>query len=65
MGGVMGWLAYIWLVTSEFCEELFYFTIGDSARRLFSATEFREQEPRIYPRTHTMQSPTAKAADTV
>ncbi len=65
MGGVIGWMAYIWLVTSEFCEELFYLTIGDSVRRFFSASELKEQAPRIYPRTLPQQSPTAKAADTV
>lgn len=61
MGGLINWLAYVWLITSEMAEELFYMTIGDSFRRFISSVELREQAPRMERKTLTRQ----KATDTV
>ncbi len=61
-GGVINWLAYVWLVVSEALEEIRYATIGDSFRGIFSATETRQYNPKpelMLPG----QSSTAKAAD--
>jgi len=65
VGGVISWLAYIWLVTSETFEEICYTTIGDSVRGIVSAAETRQHNPKAEPRTLSRQSATAKVADTL
>jgi len=65
VGGVINRMAYIWLVTSEAFEEIFYVTIGDFARGIVSAAETRQQAPKVEPRTLSRQNTTAKATDTV
>jgi len=63
VGGVINWLAYIWLVTSEALEEVFYVTRGDSVTGIFSKAEIRQPNPKAEPRTLSRQSTTAKVAD--
>jgi len=65
VGGVINWLAYVWLVTSEAVEEVFYGTIGDSVRGIFSKVETRQHAPKLEPRTLSHQDTTAKAANTL
>ena len=64
VGGVINWLAYIWLVTSEAFEEIGYATIGDSLRGIVSAAETREQFFRAERRRPSYQSAAAKVAHT-
>ena len=67
MGGVISWLAYIWLVTTEVVEELFYLTIGDFFRRFIATAEFREESPKVERRMLSCQKPTTavKVTDTI
>jgi hypothetical protein len=65
VGGVINWLAYVWLVTSEALEEVFYGTIGDSVRGIFSEVEVRQHAPKVERRTLSRQDTTAKVADTL
>jgi len=65
MGGVINWLAYAWLVTSETFEEICYTKIGDSIRGVVSAAETRRYTPKIERRTLSNQSTTAKVAHTL
>lgn len=58
MGGVISWLAYVWLVTTEMVEELFYLTIGDFLRRFIATAEFREESPKVERRLLSRQNPT-------
>jgi hypothetical protein len=60
VGGVINWLAYVWLVTSEAFEEICYATISDSIRGIVSAGETRRYSPRVERRTLSSQSTTAK-----
>jgi hypothetical protein len=64
VGGVINWMAYIWLGTSEALEEVFYVTIGDSVRGMFSKAETRQHAPKVEPRTLSRQKTAAKVADT-
>jgi hypothetical protein len=64
VGGVINWLAYVWLVTSEAFEEICYGTIGDSVRGIVSAAETRQQAPRVERRTPSYQNTAAKVAHT-
>jgi hypothetical protein len=64
VGGVINWMAYIWLVTSEAFEEIYYVAIGDSVRGIVSAAETRQHAPKVEPRTLSRQNTTAKVADT-
>lgn len=63
--GVINWLAYIWLVSSEAFEEICYATIGNSVRGIVSAAETRQQAPKVEPRMYIRQTSTAKATDTI
>jgi hypothetical protein len=63
--GVINWLAYIWLVSSEAFEEICYATIGDSVRGIVSAAETKRQAPKVEPRMYIRQTSTAKATDTI
>jgi hypothetical protein len=65
VGGVINWLAYIWLVTSETFEEICYATIGDSIGGIVSAAETRQHTPKVERRTLSRQSTTAKVAHTL
>jgi hypothetical protein len=65
VGGVINWLAYVWLVTSETFEEIRYATIGDSVRGIVSAAETRQHTPKVERRTLSRQSTTAKVAHTL
>ncbi len=65
VGGVINWLAYVWLVTGEAFEEICYAAIGDSVRGIVSAAETRQHNPKAEPRTLSRQSTTAKVADTL
>jgi len=65
VGGVINWLAYVWLVTSEAFEEICYTTIGDSIRGIVSAAETRQYTPKVEQRTLSRQSTPAKVADTL
>jgi len=65
VGGVLNWLAYVWLVTSEAFEEIFYVAIGDSVRGIVSRAETRQYAPKAEPRTLSRQNTTAKVADTL
>ncbi len=65
VGGVISWLAYVWLVTTEALEEVFYVAIGDSVRGIVSAAETRQYGPKAELRTLSRQSTTAKVADTL
>jgi len=65
VGGVINWLAYIWLVTTETFEEICYVAIGDSVRGIFSAAETRQYSPKAESRTFLCQNSTAKVADIV
>jgi hypothetical protein len=65
VGGVINWMAYIWLVTSEAFEEMFYGTIGDSVRGIFSEVETRQRAPKVEPHTLPCQDTRAKAANTL
>ena len=65
VGGVINGLAYIWLVTTEALEEVFYVAIGDSVRGIVSAAETRQHNPKAEPRVLSRQSTTAKVADTI
>jgi hypothetical protein len=60
VGGVINWLAYVWLVTSESFEEIRYATIGDSVRGIVFKGETRQYTPRVERRTLSSQSTTAK-----
>jgi hypothetical protein len=64
-GGVINWLAYIWLVVSETFEEISYATIGDSIRGILSAAETRQYAPKAEQRTFSRQNTAAKVADTL
>jgi hypothetical protein len=64
MGGVINWLAYVWLVTSEAFEEICYATIGDSIRGIVSAAETRKYAPKVEQRALSRQSTPAKVAHT-
>jgi hypothetical protein len=64
VGGVINWLAYVWLVTSEAFEEICYGAIGDSVRGIVSATETRQQASRVERQTPSYQSTAAKVAHT-
>jgi hypothetical protein len=64
VGGVINWLAYVWLVTSEAFEEICYGTIGDSIRGIVSTAEIRQQASRAERRTPSYQSTAAKVAHT-
>jgi hypothetical protein len=46
VGGVVNWLAYVWLVTSEAFDEICHATIGDSLRGIVSEAETRKYAPR-------------------
>ena len=65
VGGVINWLTYVWLVTSEAFEEICYVAVGDSVRGIVSAAETRQHTPKVEPRTLSRQNTTAKATDTV
>jgi len=65
VGGVINGLAYIWLVTTEALEEVFYVAIGDSVRGIVSAAETRQYAPKADSRTLYRQNSTAKVADTL
>jgi hypothetical protein len=65
VGGVINWLAYVWLVTSEAFEEICYGAIGDSVRGIVSAAETRRYAPKVEQRTFSRQSTAAKVADTL
>lgn len=65
IGGVINWMAYIRLVTSETFEELFYVAIGDSVRGIVSAAETRQDAPKVEARTLSHQNTAAKVADTL
>jgi len=65
VGGVINWLAYVWLVTSETFEEICHVAIGDSVRGIVSAAETRQQTPKVESRTLSRQNTTAKVADTL
>ena len=65
VGGVINWLAYIWLVTSETFEEICYATIGDSVRGIVAAAETRQRTPKVERRTLSRQSTAAKVAHTL
>jgi len=64
MGSVINWLAYVWLVTSEFFEEL-VFNAGDFFRRIAFNAGAREQTPKVESRMYTRPSSTAKVTDTI
>lgn len=64
-GGVINWLAYIWLVTSETFEEVCQATLGDSIRGIVSASETRQYAPKGGQRILSRQSNIAKVADTL
>ena len=64
-GGVINWLAYVWLVTSEAFEEICYAAIGDSVRGIVSAAKTRQHAPKVEPRTLSRQNATAKVAHTL
>jgi hypothetical protein len=64
-GGVINWMAYVWLVTSETFEEICYVAIGDSFRGIVSRAETRQHAPKAESRTISRQSTTAKVADTL
>jgi len=64
-GGVINWLAYVWLVTSETFEEIYYAKIGDSIRGIISAAETRQHAPKAGQRAYSRQNTTAKIADTL
>jgi hypothetical protein len=63
VGGVINWLAYVWLVASEAFEEICYARIGDSIRGIVSAAETRQYAPKAEQRTFPRQNTEAKAAD--
>jgi hypothetical protein len=65
IGGVINWMADIWLVTTEAFEEVFYVAIGDPVRGIVSAAETRQHNPKAELRTLSRQSTTAKVADTL
>ena len=65
VGGVINWMAYVWLVTSEAFEEICYAKIGDSIRGLVSAAETRQHAPKVEPRTLSRQNTAAKVAHTI
>ena len=65
VGGVINWLAYVWLAISEAFEEIYYVAIGDSLRGIVSAAETRQHAPKVEPRTLSRQNTTAKVADTL
>jgi len=65
IGGVINWVAYIWLGTTEAFEEVFYVAIGDSVRGIASAAETRQHASKVESRTLSRQSTTAKVADTL
>jgi len=67
MGGVISWLAYVWLVTTEVVEEMFYLAIGDFFRRFIATAEFREESPKVERRVLSRQNPTTavEATDTI
>jgi hypothetical protein len=60
VGGVINWLAYVWLVTSETLEEICHTAIGDPIRATFSAAEGRKYTPRAEQSTLTRQSNAAR-----
>jgi hypothetical protein len=64
VGGVINWLAYVWLVTSEAFEEICYVAVGDSVRGIVSAAETRQQAPKVEPRKFSRQSTTVAAKAT-
>jgi len=59
VGGVINWLAYIWLITSETFEEISLATIGDSLRGIVSAAETRKYTPNVEQRTFSPRSTAA------
>jgi hypothetical protein len=63
MGRAINWMAYIWLITSETGEELFYRYIGDHFRRLSLGAERREQAPKVDPMILRSPGTAAEAAD--
>ena len=65
VGGVINWLAYVWLVTSETFEEICYVAIGDPLRGIVSAAETRQHAPKVESRTLSRQNTAAKVADTL
>ena len=65
VGGVINWLAYVWLVTSETFEEICYVAIGDPLRGIVSAAETRQHAPKVELRTLSRQNTAAKVADTL
>ena len=65
VGGVINWLAYVWLVTSEAFEEICYATIGDSVRGIVSGAETRQYAPKVESRTLSRQNTAAKVAHTL
>jgi len=65
MGGIINWMAYMWLITSETLEELFFGNVGDFLRRFTYAAETREKAPRVESRTLPHQKPLSNATNTV
>jgi len=65
VGGVINWLAYVRLVTSETFEEICYGAIGDPLRGIVSAAESRRYTPKAEQRTLSPRSTAAKVADTL
>jgi len=59
MGGVINWVAYVWLVTSESLEEICHATIGDSIRGIVSAAETRQYARKAEQRAISQQTTTA------
>jgi hypothetical protein len=65
MGKAINWMAYMWLITSETIEELFYRSIGDFFRRFTCDVETRERAMKAEPRIFTCQDTAAEAPDTI
>lgn len=65
MGRAINWMAYIWLLSTETVEELFYRGIGDFLRRFAFDIEPREGAVRIEHRMLTRKDTAAKATDTI
>ena len=63
VGGVINWLAYVWLVTSESFEEICFASVGDSMRGIVSAADIRRQTSRADRRTPSYQNSAAKVTN--
>jgi hypothetical protein len=65
VGGVINWLAYVWLVTSETFEEICYAAISDPIRGIISAAETRQHAPKAEQRTFSRQNTPVESADNI